>query len=109
MGAAFALGSQLRRYCTDSAVIVAIVIFALCSPVGIVVGSFLLKAVSGFGVGLVLSVASGTFFIRGHPRNVGAGVGRRWCRQESGHGGFGRDRWIRGYVNAGSLDVKNAN
>lgn len=59
--AAFALGSQLRRYCTDSAVIVAIVIFALCSPVGIVVGSFLLKAFSGFGVGLVLSVASGTF------------------------------------------------
>ena len=59
--AGFALGSNMIASCSNTTVYVGVTIFALCSPVGMMVGSEATRYLSATGVGLLIAVASGTF------------------------------------------------
>ena len=59
--AGFALGSNMVASCSNTTVYVGVTIFALCSPVGMMVGSEATRFLSATGVGLLIAVASGTF------------------------------------------------
>ena len=47
--------------CSNTTVYVGVTIFALCGPVGVLVGFESTKFFSATGVGLLIAVASGTF------------------------------------------------
>ena len=57
----FALGSNVQASCTNTTVHVGVAIFAVCSPVGMVVGTEATRCLTATGVGLLLAVASGPF------------------------------------------------
>jgi len=59
--AGFALGSNMMASCSNSVLYVGVSIFALCSPIGMFVGSEATRFLSASGVGLLLAAASGTF------------------------------------------------
>lgn len=59
--AGFALGSNMIASCCNTTVYVGVSVFALCSPIGMFVGSEAARFLSASGVGLLLALASGTF------------------------------------------------
>ena len=59
--AGFALGSNTTANCSNTTVYVCVTIFALCGPVGVLVGFEATRLLAATGVGLLIAVASGTF------------------------------------------------
>ena len=59
--AGFALGSNMIAFCSNTTVYVGVTIFALCGPVGVLVGSEATRFLSATGVGI---------FDRGRERHV---------------------------------------
>jgi len=55
-------------------------IFAICSPVGIVIGSVADSVLSGTGVGVLIAIASGTFLFVAVPDLVIPALERKDCR-----------------------------
>mmetsp|Transcript_131598 Transcript_131598/g.281388 ORF Transcript_131598/g.281388 Transcript_131598/m.281388 type:complete len:331 (-) Transcript_131598:194-1186(-) len=59
--AGFALGANLLRACERHAVWTGVILFAVCSPVGIAIGAWAARDINCVGTGLVMAMASGTF------------------------------------------------
>ncbi|CAE7501186.1 zntD [Symbiodinium natans] len=62
--AAFALGSKLLEDAPPGQRWIlyrGILLFGVCSPIGIMIGAYMVDEVKGAGIGLLLSAATGTF------------------------------------------------
>jgi len=78
--AGFALTSELRKTLTKKTTCYCVFIFAICSPVGIVIGSVADSVLSGTGVGVLIAIASGTFLFVAVPDLVIPALERSDCR-----------------------------
>jgi len=78
--AGFALGSELLRTWTKHTTFYCVFIFAVCSPVGIMIGNYANAVLTGTGVGVLLAIASGTFLFVSIPELVISALERSDCR-----------------------------